>query len=108
VRGLKRGFRGQSSFFVHFFYGALALAAGIVLRCDLLEWAVLTVCFALVLVTELFNSTVQIIVNALSEPSRTRARPCLEIAGAAILAASLAATMIGGLVFLHRLFVLFD
>jgi diacylglycerol kinase len=107
-RGLKRGFRGQSSFFVNFFYGALAFAAAIVLRCDLVEWSVLIVCFALVLITELFNSALQTMVNALGEPARSRARACLETSGAAILAAEFTAAIIGCLVFVHRIFVLFE
>ena len=106
-RGFKRGFRGQSSFFVNLFYAALTFAAALVLRCDLVEWAVLIVCFALVLITELLNNGVQTLVNALGEPTRTRARGAIEISGAAILIAEFTATIISGLVFVHRIAGLF-
>jgi diacylglycerol kinase len=102
-RGFKRGFRGQSSYFVHFFYGALALAAGIVLRCAVLEWSLLIACLALVLTTELFNSATRIVVEGLDEPACSRVRPALEISGAAVVVANIAATAIGVLIFLHRL-----
>src|SRR4051812_4170365 len=48
-RGIKRGVRGHSSFVVHFFFAALALAAGLVLGCALWEWCVLLGCIGLVL-----------------------------------------------------------
>src|ERR1051326_2614785 len=56
LRGLKLGIRGHSSFFVHFFFAALVVAAAIVLRCELLEWCLLLGCIGLVLTAELFNS----------------------------------------------------
>jgi diacylglycerol kinase len=103
LRGFKRGFRGQSSFFVFFFYGMLSLAAGIVLRCEILEWSLLIVCFTIVVTAELLKSAVTVIVNGLSEPASSRARPALEIVGAASLIAGVAATGAGILVFVHRL-----
>ncbi len=106
-RGFKRGFRGQSSFFAHFFYGVLALTAGIVLRCDIFDWTLLIVGFALISITELFNSAMQSLVQGLPEPARTRVRPCLEIAAAAGLIANAAAITIGCLVFLQRLLAVF-
>ena len=44
IRGLKLGVRGHSSFFVHFFFTALVLAAAVVLRCGLLQWCLLLRC----------------------------------------------------------------
>src|SRR5260370_27701013 len=36
-KGLKLGIRGHSSFFVHFFFAALVLAAAIVLGCHVID-----------------------------------------------------------------------
>ncbi len=102
-RGLKLGVRGHSSFFVHFFFAALVLAAAIVLRCDLVEWCLLLGCIGMVLIAELFNSAIETLCRALEEPARSRAKPCLDIAAGAVLLASIVATLIGSLVFLARL-----
>src|SRR5438105_1617079 len=59
LRGLKLGVRGQSSFFVHFFFAVLVLAAAIVLRCPLEQWCLLLLSMGLVLAAELFNSAVE-------------------------------------------------
>jgi diacylglycerol kinase len=107
-RGLKLGVRGHSSFFVHFFFTALVLAAAIVLRCGLVEWCLLLGCIGLVLTAELFNSSVETLCRILDEPMRTRAKPCLDIAAGAVLLASIVAALIGTLIFVSRLMALFD
>ncbi len=102
-RGLKLGVRGHSSFFVHFFFAALVVAAAIVLRCEVLEWCILLGCIAMVLTAELFNSSIETLFRGLDEPNQERTWPCLDIAAGAVLLASIAAAIIGGIVFLQRL-----
>jgi diacylglycerol kinase len=102
-RGLKLGIRGQSSFFVHFFFTALVVAAALVLRCELLEWCVLLGCIGLVLVSELFNSAIEVLFRGLDEASKQRTWPALDVAAGAVLLASFVAIVIGSLVFLNRL-----
>jgi diacylglycerol kinase len=103
-RGLKLGVRGHSSFFVHFFFAALVLAAGVVLRCGAVEWCLLFGCIGMVLTAELFNSAVETIYRGLDKETKVRIRPCLDIAAGAVLLASIAAAIIGSIVFLGRLF----
>jgi diacylglycerol kinase len=105
-RGLKLGVRGQSSFFVHFFFTALVIAAAVALGCKLLEWCVLLGCIGMVLVAELFNSALETLFRGLDAATRERAWPSLDIAAGAVLLASIFAVVIGGLVFLRRLAVL--
>jgi diacylglycerol kinase len=102
-RGLKFGVRGQSSFFVHFFFTALVIAAAIAFGCELWEWCLLLGCIGLVLVAELFNSAVEILFHGLDEGTKERVWPCLDIAAGAVLLASVIAVLIGGLIFLKHL-----
>jgi diacylglycerol kinase len=106
-RGLKLGVRGHSSFFVHFFFTALVLAAGIVLRCSLLEWCVLLGCIGMVLTAELFNSAIETLFHGLDAESKSRLKGCLDIAAGAVLMASIFAAIIGSVVFLSRLLDIF-
>jgi diacylglycerol kinase len=98
-RGLKLGVRGHSSFFVHFFFTALVLAAALVLDCDLAQWCLLLGCIGLVLMAELFNSAIETLFRALDEETRARAWPALDIAAGAVLMASITASLIGLIVF---------
>src|SRR5262245_1592374 len=101
-RGLKFGVRGQSSFFVHFFFTALVLAAAWVLECRLWQWCALVGCIGLVLTAELFNSAVETLFKGLDEQGQARAWPALDIAAGAVLLASLTAVAVGTIVFVSR------
>lgn len=105
-RGVKRGIRGQSSFFVHFFFAALVMVAARVLQCELYQWCLLLLCIALVLTAELFNSAVETLVRGLDEESRRRASAALDIAAGAVLLASLVAAVVGAIIFVNRLLIL--
>jgi diacylglycerol kinase len=105
-RGLKLGIRGQSSFFVHFFFSALVVAAAFAFGCSLVEWGLLLGCIGMVLVAELFNSAVETLFRGLDEPTRERVWPCLDIAAGAVLLASAVAVVIGALIFLSHLLAL--
>ena len=102
-RGVKLGVRGHSSFFVHFFFTALVLAAALVLQCGLLEWCLLVGCIGLVLTAELFNSAIETLFRGLDEETKARAWPALDVAAGAVLLASLTASVIGLIVFVSRL-----
>jgi diacylglycerol kinase len=102
-RGLKLGVRGHSSFFVHFFFAALVIAAAIVLRCQPLEWCLLLGCIGLVLTAELFNSAVETLFHGLDDDTKQRTFTCLDIAAGAVLVASIASAVIGAIIFLPRL-----
>jgi diacylglycerol kinase len=102
-RGIKVGIRGQSSFFVHFFFAALALAAAIVLSCDPVEWCLLVGCIGFVLTTELLNSALETLFRGLDETAKKRVWPCLDIAAGAVLLASIVAIIIGTIIFLPKL-----
>ncbi len=103
LRGLKWGIRGQSSFFVHFFFAALVVAAAVVLGCKLEQWCLLLLCMGLVLTAELFNSAVERLFRGLDEETRQRAWPGLDIAAGAVLLASLVAALVGGIIFAARI-----
>ena len=107
LRGVKLGVRGHSSFSVHFFFAALAVACALVLECTLIEWCLVAGCVGLVLTAELFNSAIETLFRGFDEATKARAWPALDIAAGAVLLASLTAAVVGSIVFLRQLGLLF-
>ena len=105
-RGVKIGVRGHSSFFVHFFFTVLAVAAALTLQCSLVEWCLVIGCIGLVLTAELLNSAIETLFHCLDANCKKRNRGSLDIAAGAVLVASLTAAVIGVLVFGRRFLML--
>lgn len=106
VRGVKLGVRGHSSFFVHFFFAALAVTAAAVLGCDHVEWCIVLGCVGAVITAELFNSAIESLFHGLDAESKARIHGALDIAAGAVLVASLTAALVGTIVFTRRLLLL--
>jgi diacylglycerol kinase len=106
-RGVKKGVRGHSSFAVHFFFAALALAAAVALECDHREWCIVIGCIGMVMTAELFNSSIETLFRGLEPEARDRVYPCLDIAAGAVLVAGLTAAAVGTIIFGRKLLILF-
>jgi diacylglycerol kinase len=106
-RGVKKGVRGHSSFSVHFFCAAVALAAAVALECLLWEWCIILGCIGMVLTAELFNSSIETLFRGLEQEARDRVYACLDIAAGAVLVAGLTAATIGTVIFGRKLLILF-
>lgn len=99
LQGIKWGIRGQSSFFVHFFFTAAVIVAAATFQCSLVEWCLLIGCIGFVLTAELFNSAIEVLVARLPEESRDQVWPALHIAAGAVLMASATAAIVGLIIF---------
>jgi len=106
VHGIKLGVRGHSSFSVHFFAAAVAIAACITFRCSVTEWCLILLCIGGVFTAELFNSSIETLFHGLDPETKSRWNGCLDIAAGAVLTASLFAVLIGAIVFGNRLAVM--
>jgi diacylglycerol kinase len=102
-RGIKWGVRGHSSFFVHFFFTVIVIAAAGVLGCGVLEWCILLGCVGMVLTAELFNSALETLFRGLDEATKARVWPALDIAAGAVLLASIVAAIVGTIIFVRQL-----
>jgi diacylglycerol kinase len=105
-RGLKEGVRGQSSFSVHFLVAVAVIGAGVVLRVSVIEWSLLTICITGVMVAELFNSSLESMAKAITHDPHPHLGNSLDIASAAVLAASVGAVVVGAVIFGNRLGIL--
>jgi diacylglycerol kinase len=105
-RGLVRGVQGQQSFVVHFIASGVVVACGAALRISLVEWYVLIVCITLVLTTEMFNSALESMAKAITGQQHPHLGDALDISSAAVLVASIGASLVGAILFTRRLGVL--
>lgn len=102
LRGMKEGVRGQSSFFVHFFMTAAVVTSAAVMGMDILEWCILLLCVTAVLTAEMFNSALEAMAKAITVEIHPHLKDSLDIGSAAVLTASIGASLVGCLLFLNH------
>ena len=84
--------------------GALAVVAGLVLQIDLLSWAIILLCCAVVIMAELFNTAIETVVDLVSPEFHPLAGRAKDIAAAAVWFLSFVVAIVGVLVYANALF----
>lgn len=110
IRKFGHAFRGvwkevceDRSFRVHFSVAAAVIACAIGFRVSLIEWCILLGCITLVLTAELINSALELMAEAITDQHDPRVGAALDVGSAAVLLAAAGSSIIGAIIFIHRL-----
>jgi diacylglycerol kinase len=111
-RGLVRGVRSDSAFFVHFFGICIVIAAALVLGIGWMQWVAIAGCLTLVLTAEMFNQALKTLAQSGLDQSGGPELPAgvqraLAIGTAAVLVACTGSIIVLTLVFWQRVDQLF-
>lgn len=106
-RGMTLGFRGDSSFFVHFFITTVVILTAFVLGLSLMQWVALILALTMVLTAEMFQQVLKTILGSLGHHLSHTARRAENIGTAAVFVTFLGAVVTIGLLFTQRLTELF-
>lgn len=107
-RGLVRGVRSDSVFFVHFFGICIVIAAAFVFSIGWMQWIAIAGCLTLVLTAEMFNQALKALAHASEQESSPGGQRALAIGTAAVLVACIGSTVVLTLVFWQRFEQLFE
>ena len=98
-RGVYLFFKTTHNAWIHILVLGVVVALGIYLRIANFEWAMLICAAGLVLVSEAFNTAIEIDINLTSPEYHPYAKDTKDVAAGAVLIAAVAASLIGLLVF---------
>lgn len=100
VEGVVHTFRTQRHMRFHFFTVILVLTTGLLYRLPPTEMLVLLFTVSLVLITEMFNTAVEAVVDMITQSYHPAAKFAKDIAAGAVLIASVNAAVVGLVLFL--------
>lgn len=106
LRGVFTAFRLDQSFVEHLASAVPVVAAGIVLRVNLLEWCLLALCITAVVAAEMFNTAIEQLAKAVHPEKSPLVGASLDVAAGGVLIASLGAAVVGCAIFGFRLGIL--
>jgi rRNA maturation RNase YbeY len=107
AKGFLAAFKSERNLWIHLFFGTVAISLGIILKISLTEWSLLVLVISIVLMAEFFNTALEYLVNFSSPEKNELARKVKDISAAAVLMVSIAALVIGALIFLPKILIRF-
>ena len=97
----------QKNAWIHLFATILVVAAGLLLRINLVSWLALILSIGLVWSMEIINTAIEAMVDLLSPQFHPSAKIAKDAGAAAVLFAAITSAIVGLLVFLPAIFNLF-
>ena len=103
-RGLAWALSSQANLRVHVIIAVLVLVAAVLFRFSAIEFVALVLCFAIVIAAELFNTTLEVIIDYAWPEHHPMIGRAKDVAAAAVLVAAAGAALVGALLFARHLF----
>jgi diacylglycerol kinase (ATP) len=102
-RGLAWALSSQANLRVHFVAAAVVLIAALVLRFSVIEFVALVLCFTVVVAAELFNTTLEVLIDYAWPEHHPMIGRAKDVAAAAVLVAAAGAAIVGVLLFARHI-----
>jgi diacylglycerol kinase len=103
MQGIIRVIRHEHNARIHLVAAAITSGLGLLLRISRVEWMVVLLCIALVIVTEIVNTALEKLVDLVSPEINEQAREIKDISAAAVLVAAVIALITGMILFLPHI-----
>ncbi|MES2778969.1 MAG: diacylglycerol kinase family protein [Bacteroidota bacterium] len=103
INGIAIGIRKEQSLQIHLIAIILVTIAGLMLNVSQTEWMILLLCFGTVASAELMNSAIEKLVDLVSPEYNKKAGVIKDMAAGAVLVLAIAASIIGGIIFIPKL-----
>ncbi|OGI64141.1 hypothetical protein A2914_00345 [Candidatus Nomurabacteria bacterium RIFCSPLOWO2_01_FULL_41_21] len=102
LRGIIIFLKTTHNAWLHLFFGVLAVYMGFLLRISTVEWALVVLAIGLVLLSEAFNTAIEIDIDLTSPEYHPYAKDTKDVAAGAVAISSILAGVIGLLIFLPK------
>ena len=76
---------------------------GIILKLSALEWIILTIVIALVISAELFNTTIETVVDMITKEKNEKAKLAKDVAAGAVLVLAIGSVVVGLIIFIPKI-----
>lgn len=104
--GIVHNIKTQPNFRFHLFAAFLATILGLSLRINNFEWIILIFTFNMVIVAEMLNTTIEAIVDLITQERRQDAKVAKDVSSGMVLVAAILSVIIGFAIFMPKVLVL--
>ncbi|MGN6398230.1 MAG: diacylglycerol kinase family protein [Mucilaginibacter sp.] len=107
-KGLAYATASQLNFRIHLSATAIVLPLGYFMRISKSEWQWIMLCITIVLVTEIFNTMIETLVDLVSPGYNEKAGHVKDMAAGAVVIAAIFSFITGIIIFLPKILLLFN
>jgi len=103
IEGIWTSFKTERNMKIHIFIMILVIIAGIILKINKSEWIICIILFAIVIGSELFNTSIETIVDMVMPEKNEKAKIAKDVSAGAALVVAIGAAIIGLVIFVPRI-----
>ena len=103
IEGIWTSFKTERNMKIHIFIMILVIIAGIILKINKSEWIICIILFAIVIGSELFNTSIETIVDMVMPKKNEKAKIAKDVSAGAVLVVAIGAAIIGLVIFVPRI-----
>lgn len=103
IEGIWTSFKTERNMKIHIFIMILVIIAGIILKINKSEWIICIILFAIVIGSELFNTSIETIVDIVMPEKNEKAKIAKDVSAGAVLVVAIGAAIIGLVIFVPRI-----
>ncbi len=108
ICGICTAFKEEKNMKVHVALMLGVIIAGFLLKINIQEWIICVILFGLVIASELFNTAIEITVDLAMPKKNDNAKKAKDISAGAVLINAIVAIVIGGIIFIPKIFLIFN
>jgi len=103
ISGLKYAYKNEQNLAIDVLIMCVVIVAGIIFKISVAEWAILTITIGLVLSLELINTSIEALVDLVTEEYHPLAKVAKDTSAAAVLVLAIVSVIEGLIIFLPKL-----
>ena len=103
IEGIWTSFKTERNMKIRIFIMILVIIAGIILKINKSEWIICIILFAIVIGSELFNTSIETIVDMVMPEKNEKAKIAKDVSAGAVLVVAIGAAIIGLVIFVPRI-----
>ncbi|MCH2021680.1 MAG: diacylglycerol kinase family protein [Saprospiraceae bacterium] len=107
ITGMRKLFSNHANAQIHLLASIIVVLLAVYFRITVLESCILVLCIGLVLSMEALNSAIEILSDRVSSKQDNMIEHVKDIAAAAVLLSAICAAIVGGIIFLPKVYALF-
>ncbi len=101
--GMCSAYKSERNMKIHIAVAILVILFGVFLQISTYEWLACTVCFAMVIGSEMFNTAIETVVDIAMPKKDERAKKAKDVAAGGVLVFAIGSAIIGSIIFIPKI-----